>query len=104
MYRRRKGRRSHQTSLVPRLDIALAVVAALRTARRAVARGLGLVAGAGFVAAGALHQDAATLAVGDHAPLGGRFFGFTIIGFRGPTRHRPVEIGACEFGDLLAKL
>ena len=58
--------------LVPRLQIALAVVAALRTARRAVAGGFGLVAGAGFVAAGALHQHAAALAVGDQAALAGR--------------------------------
>src|SRR5882672_5914645 len=58
--------------LVPRLQIALAVIAALRTARRAVAVGLFLVAGAGFVAAGALHQHAAALAVGNQAALAGQ--------------------------------
>src|SRR4051812_33431454 len=58
--------------LVPRLQVALAVIAALRAARRAVAVGLFLVARAGFVAAGALHQHAAALAVGDQAALAGR--------------------------------
>src|ERR1700722_20076877 len=58
--------------LVLRLQIALAVVAALRAARRAVAIGLGFVACAGFLAAGALHQHAAALAVGDQGALAGR--------------------------------
>src|SRR3982751_6834549 len=93
--------------LVARLQIALAVIAALRTARRAVAVGLFLVAGAGFVAAGALHQHAAALAVRNQAALAGRFerllaarrvgvfvAGFFSIGF--VARHRPVEIGARE--------
>src|ERR1700753_3356167 len=58
--------------LVARFQIALAVIAALRTARRAVAIGLGFVARAGFLAAGALHQHAASLAVGDQRVLAGR--------------------------------
>src|SRR5450756_262533 len=63
--------------LVARLEVALAVIAALRAARRAVAAGLGLVARARLLAAGALHQHAAALAVGDQAALAGgleRFF------------------------------
>src|SRR5258708_15030698 len=60
-----------QSLLVPRLEVALAVIPALRTARRAVAVGLGLVAGARLLAAGALHQYAAALAVGDQAALAG---------------------------------
>src|SRR5258708_31467413 len=59
--------------LVPRRQIALAVIAALRAARRAVAVGLFLVAGTGFLAAGALHQHAAALAVGDQRALARRF-------------------------------
>src|SRR6266436_6522110 len=83
--------------LVPRLQVALAVIAALRAARRAVAIGLFLVAGAGFVAAGALHQHAAALAVGDQRALAqrlerlfaarGRIVGDLLIGL---ARHRPV--------------
>src|SRR5258708_19735366 len=61
-----------QSLLVPRLEVALAVIPALRTARRAVAVGLGLVAGARLLAAGALHQYAAALAVGDQPPLSPR--------------------------------
>src|SRR5882757_3937630 len=57
--------------LVPWFQIALAVIAALRAAWRAVAVGFGFVARAGFVAAGALHQHAAALAVGDQAALAG---------------------------------
>src|SRR4051794_6894064 len=83
--------------LVARLQVALAVIAALRTARRAVAVGFFLVAGAGFVAAGALHQHPAALAVGDQAALAGRLerllaarFGrLIILGFF--ARHRAVE-------------
>src|ERR1700690_1664929 len=57
---------TRMTSLfLPRPQIALAVIAALGAARRAVAVGFVLVAGAGFIAAGALHQHAAALAVGD---------------------------------------
>src|SRR4029079_10567394 len=51
--------------LVPRLQGAPGVIAALRAARRAVAVGFFLVACAGLIAAGALHQHAAALAVGD---------------------------------------
>src|SRR5260221_986171 len=58
--------------LVARLQVALAVIAALRAARRAVAARLFLVAGAGFLAAGALHQHTAALAVGDQPALAGR--------------------------------
>src|SRR3954467_5273068 len=58
--------------LVPRRQIALAVIAALGTARRAVAGGLILVAGARLVAAGALHQHAAALAVRDQPAFAGR--------------------------------
>src|SRR5260370_16360164 len=61
-----------EPSLVPRLQIALAVIAALRASRRAVATGFGLVARAGFLAAGALHQHAAALAVGDQAAFSRR--------------------------------
>src|ERR1700710_2062556 len=64
-------RSNHPASLVPRLQIALAVIAALRTPRRTVAIGLGFVARARFVAAGAMHQHAAALAVGDQAALAG---------------------------------
>src|SRR3954454_4430916 len=51
-------------------QIALAVIAALGAARRAITTGLGFVARTGLLAAGALHQHAAALAVGDHATLG----------------------------------
>ena len=54
-----------ETLLVPRLQVALAVVAALRPLRRSIAVGLGFVAGAGLVATGALHQNLAALAIGD---------------------------------------
>src|SRR3954451_10590439 len=96
--------------LVPGLQVALAVIAALRAARRAIAAGFFLVAGTRFFAAGALYQYAAALAVGDHFPLGRRpgrlravrSFRRRILGF--VARHRPVEIGAGESGDLLAEL
>src|SRR5919107_5171523 len=58
--------------LVPWRQIALAVIAALGAARRAVAVGLVLVAGAGLLAAGALHQHAAALAVRDQRAFPGR--------------------------------
>src|ERR1700674_1224747 len=58
--------------LVARLQIALAVITALGAPWRAVAVGLGLVAGARLLAAGALHQHAAALAVGDQSALAGR--------------------------------
>src|SRR3954453_14461889 len=96
--------------LVARLQIALAVIAALRTARRAVAVGLFLVAGTGFVAAGALHQHAAALAVGDQAALAGRLerffaarrFGVVLLGLF--TRQRAVEIRTRERRDFFAEL
>src|SRR5712672_1748136 len=102
---------NHRTSLVPRLEIALAVIAALRAARRAVAVGLGLVAGAGFLAAGTLHQHAAALAVGNQRALAGRLerllaarraaAGGIVVRL---TRHWPVEIRPRQFGDLFAEL
>src|SRR5689334_6427595 len=75
--------------LVPRLEIALAVIAALGAARRAIAVGLVLVTGAGFLAAGALHQHAAALAVGDQRAfarrlerlLAARRVGLLVVGF-----------------------
>src|SRR6478735_9970432 len=84
--------------LVPRRQIALAVIAALGAARRAVAVGLFLVAGAGLVAAGALHQHAAALAVSDQRAFSGRLerllaarrVSLFVVGFF--ARHRPVEI------------
>src|SRR4051812_41639552 len=96
--------------LVPRRQIALAVIATLGAARRAVAVGLFLVAGAGLVAAGALHQHAATLAVRDQRAFPGRlerllaarrFSRFVVRLFAG---HRPVEIGAGERCNLFAEL
>src|SRR3954453_19271636 len=87
------------------------MVAALRAARRAVAVGLFLVAGAGFVASGALHQDAAALAVGNETAFSRRlerllFARDGIVGGFGAgiARHRPVEVGAGERGDLFAEL
>src|SRR6185436_31978 len=81
--------------LVPRRQIALAVIAALGAARRAVAVGLFLVAGAGLVAAGALHQHAAALAVSDQRAfsrrlerlLAARRVSIFVVGFF--ARHRP---------------
>src|SRR6478735_7151229 len=102
------------TLLVPRLQVALAVIAALRTARRAVAAGFRFVARAGFLAAGTLHQHAAALAVGDQAALAcklerlfaARRFGRLVFGlfWTGLARHRPVEIRARQCGDLFAEL
>src|SRR6266700_1631656 len=96
--------------LVSRLEIALAVIAALRSARRTVAIGLSLVARARLFAAGALHQHAAALAVGDQGALArwlerllaarGTFVG-RVIRFTG---HRPIEIGTGKRGNLLAEL
>src|SRR4051812_34090346 len=100
--------------LVPRRQIALAVIATLGAARRAVAVGLVLVAGAGLVAAGALHQHAAALAVGDQRALpsglerllAARRVGLFVVGLfvRLFTGHRPVEIGAGKRCDLFAEL
>src|SRR5437868_11035626 len=96
--------------LVSRLEIALTVIAALRAARRTVTVGFGLVARPRLFAAGALHQHAAALAVGDQGALArwlerllavrGNFVG-RIMRF---TRHRPIEIGTGERGNLLAEL
>src|SRR5918999_4401642 len=81
--------------LVPRLQIALAVIAASRAARRAVATGLVLVARAGFLAAGALHQHAAALAVGDQRALARRLERLlaarcVVLTIGLLARHRPV--------------
>src|SRR6476620_983801 len=90
--------------LVPRRQIALAVIAALGAARRAVAVGLFLVACAGLLAAGALHQHAAALAVIDQRAFSRRLerlfasrrVGLFVVGLfaRFFILHRPVEIGA----------
>src|SRR5947199_408726 len=95
-------------SLVSRLEIALAVIAALGAARRAVAGILFLIAGARLLAAGALHQHAAALAVADQPALAGRLDRFLaarrlvpIISF---VLFRPREIGAGKFRDTLAEL
>src|SRR4029453_11162942 len=100
--------------LVPRRQIALAVIAALGTARRTVTVGLFLVAGASLLAAGALHQHAAALAVGDQRAFPGRLERLfaarrvrrVVVGLfvRFFTWHRPIEIGAGERCNLLAEL
>src|SRR5450631_2483304 len=105
--------------LVPRLQVALAVIAALRAAWRAVAIGFSFVARTRFLAAGALHQNATALAVGDQAALAGRlerFFaarlgGLFVVGFFSVrffrvrlSRHRPIEVGTCKLSDLLTEL
>src|SRR5258707_4458730 len=99
--------------LVPRLQIALAVIAALGAPRGAVAAGLGLVARAGVFAAGAVHQHAGALAVGVQAAFSRRlerFFAARCIGFfvfefcARFAMDRPCEIRACERGDLFAEL
>src|SRR5690349_17749582 len=78
--------------LVLRLQVALAVIAALRTARRAVTIGLFLVARTGFLAAGALHQHAAALAVGNHASLGhGLGRRWLLV-----ARHWSIKVSACQ--------
>src|SRR5258706_8139631 len=101
------------SSFVLRLEVALAVIAALRTAWRAVAVGLGFVAGARLFAARALYQHAAALAVGDQAALAGRLErlsaarGVRSLVFGQPAgiaRHLPVEIRACKRGDLFTEL
>src|SRR5258706_11782889 len=101
------------TLLVPRLQIALAVIAALRASRRAVTAGFGLVARARLLAAGALHQHAATLAVGDQTAFSRRLerlFAarcatlFIFSCWVGLARHRPVEIRTGERRNLLAEL
>src|SRR6476660_2051287 len=96
--------------LVPRLQIALAVIAPLRAPRRAVAAGLGLVARARLLAAGALHQHAAALAVGDQAALAGRLerllaarrIGLDFLGLGAVDG--PGEIRTRQRGDFLAEL
>src|SRR5438093_3333869 len=100
--------------LVLGLQIALAVIAALGATRRAVAVGLFLVAGAGLLAAGTLHQHAAALAVGDQRAfsrrlerlLAARRVNLFVVGFlaRLFTRHRPVEVGTGKACNLLAEL
>src|ERR1700722_2648573 len=97
--------------LVARLQVALAVIAALWTPRRTVATGLGFIACARFVAAGALHQHATALAVGDQAVLAGRLerlfrclrIGVFIGGFC-LALHRTGKIRARQHRNLLAEL
>src|SRR3954464_14330562 len=94
--------------LISRLQVALAVIAALRAALRAVAVGLELIARARFLAARALHQHAAALAVGNQSIparslerlLGGRCL--AILGAL--IRHRPREFRAGKGCDLFAEL
>src|SRR6516165_4649259 len=99
--------------LFPRLEIALAVIAAFGTPRRAIAVGFSFVTRPRFLAAATLHQHAAALAIGDQAALarrlerllaarrGGfverRIFGRLIM-------DRPVEIRACQPCDLFTEL
>src|SRR5579863_929181 len=99
--------------LVLRLEVALAVIAALRTPRRAVAIGFQLVAGARLFAAGTLHQHAAALAIGDQAALAGRLERllavrrFNLVLLRRCGRRamdRPIEIRSRQCRDLFAEL
>src|SRR5579863_10124971 len=87
--------------LVPRLEIALAVIAALWAPWRAVAICLQFVAGACLFAAGTLHQHAAALAIGDQAAFASRLerlFAarhFSLVLLRRCGRramNRPIEI------------
>src|SRR6202453_539323 len=97
--------------LVARLQVAFAVIAALRAPRRTEAAGLGLIARARLVAASALNQHAAALAVGNQAALAGwleRLFrwariGVFIAGFW-LALHRTGEVRARQHGNLLAEL
>src|SRR4029077_184756 len=57
---------------IPRLEIALAVITALRTARRGIAVRLPLVARARLLAAGPLHQHPLALAIGNQGALARR--------------------------------
>src|SRR2546430_13267279 len=92
--------------LVPRRQIALAVIAALGAARRAIAVGFFLVASARFLAAGALHQHAAALAVRDQRAFSRRLE--RLLAARrvtlfvvGPfARPRPAAIGAPKASAL----
>src|SRR3984885_3296091 len=97
--------------LVAWLQVALAVIAALRTPRRTVATGLGFIARTRLVAAGALHQYAAALAVGDQTAPAGRLerlfrglrIGVFIRGFS-LALHWTGKIGAGQHRDLFAEL
>ena len=68
------------------------MIAALRTPRRTIAAGFGFIACARFLTAGALHQHAATLAVGDQPVLAGRL----------EWLFRRLRIGVFTFGYGLA--
>src|SRR5262245_9585698 len=92
-----------RTLLVPRLQIALAVIAALGTARWAVAVGLGLVALARFVTAGTLHQHAAALAVVDHGALERLLLARCIVVARGGFRGH-IELRTRLLDHLVAEL
>src|SRR5260370_19409430 len=82
--------------LVARLEIALAVIAALRAAWRAVAVGLFLVARTGFLAAGTLHQNATALAVGDKAAFSRRLERLFAAALTGPRVVRVLILRLCS--------
>src|SRR5439155_7845954 len=90
------------------LQIALAVIAALDAARRAVSSVVFLVAGARLLAAGALHQHAAALAVGDQRALAlglERLLATRcLVIVASLALLRPREIRTREFRDALAEL
>src|SRR5207237_8384118 len=91
--------------LIPRLQVALAVIAALGAARRAVAIGFVFVAGPRLLAAGALHQHTAALAVCDQRALA-RGLERLFFARRFPLLAllRPVEFRAGLRDPLLAAL
>src|SRR4051794_5073658 len=118
-FRARKARRDCDPSIARRrraslargfvfgLEVALAVVAALRASRRAVAVGLALVADPGFVAAAPLHQHTAALAVGDQRVFAGsleRLFTARRVAAGGFILHRLRNLRARKRSDLVAEL
>src|SRR6185312_5764413 len=91
--------------LIPRLQVALAVIAALGTARRAITGILFFVARPRLLAAGALHQYAAALAVRNQRALAcGLERLFLARRFPLLALLRPVEFCAGLRDHLLAKL
>src|SRR5579863_230604 len=100
-----------RTLSIPGLQVALAVITALRTTRRTIAGRLFLVTRAGLFAAGALDKHATTLAVSNQAAFprrSDRLFALSDFGvvLRRCRRamDRTVEIRARQGGDLLAEL
>src|SRR5579864_7458078 len=99
-----------RTLSIPWLQVALAVITALRATRRTIAGRLFLVARARLFAAGALDQHATTLAVGNQPAFPRRSdrlldlgdFGVVLRCWR--AMDRTVEIRASQGGDLLAEL